>query len=125
MKQVPKTILSDVSLTCLIPERLSQSRSDPFASRRHQYMIRLMKSPSDLFLMRKQFTLQMASVTFITYVAALQQRTLPRFNISRSTGMIFMSELLRESETDLAAPFPSLALIQYNYPLLSPSPTSL
>ena len=68
-------------------------------------MIRLMKSPSDLFLMRKQFTLQMASVTFITYVAALQQRTLPRFNISRSTGMIFMSELLRESETDLAAPF--------------------
>ncbi|CDZ98369.1 Histone acetyltransferase SAGA, TRRAP/TRA1 component, PI-3 kinase superfamily [Phaffia rhodozyma] len=58
------------------------------------YMIRLMKTPSDLFLMRKQFTLQIASVTFITFVAALQQRTLPRFQISRTTGMIYMSELL-------------------------------
>lgn len=60
-------------------------------------MIRLMKTPSDLFLMRKQFTLQMASVTFISYVAALQQRTLPRFNISKATGLIYMSELLRTS----------------------------
>lgn len=57
-------------------------------------MIRLMKTPTDLFLMRKQFTLQMASVTFITYVACLQQRTLPRFQFSRTTGMIYMSELL-------------------------------
>lgn len=57
-------------------------------------MVRLMKTPTDLFLMRKQFTLQMASVTFITYVACLQQRTLPRFQFSRTTGMIYMSELL-------------------------------
>lgn len=56
-----------------------------------------MKTPSDLFLMRKQFTLGMASVTFITYVAALQQRQPGRFNLSRSSGQIYMSELLRES----------------------------
>lgn len=59
-------------------------------------MMHLMKTPSDFFLMRKQFTLQMASVTFISYVVALQQRTLPRFNFSRTSGMIYMSELLRE-----------------------------
>lgn len=61
-----------------------------------------MKTPTDLFLMRKQFTLQMASVTFITYVACLQQRTLPRFQFSRTTGMIYMSELLPCTSLELS-----------------------
>jgi transformation/transcription domain-associated protein len=56
-----------------------------------------MKTPQDLFLMRKSFTLNIASVSFITYVAALQQRNLARFNVSTASGQIYMSELLRES----------------------------
>jgi transformation/transcription domain-associated protein len=95
-KYVPKTVLSDVRCApSLLPSREITWLITPNVSPHHsQYMIRLMKTPTDLFLMRKQFTLQMASVTFITYVACLQQRTLPRFQFSRSTGMIYMSELL-------------------------------
>lgn len=59
-----------------------------------QYMIRTMSGPSELWRMRKQFALQMASVSFMTYIFCLASRLPGRFYLSRSTGQITMSELL-------------------------------
>lgn len=44
--------------------------------------------------MRKTFTLQLAAVSFMTHVVCITQRQPSRFQISRSTGQIFMSEQL-------------------------------
>ncbi|KII95163.1 hypothetical protein PLICRDRAFT_693420 [Plicaturopsis crispa FD-325 SS-3] len=59
-----------------------------------RYMIRSMEDPSELWKMRKQFALQLAATNFMTYVVCLSSRLPPRFHISRSTGLIAMSELL-------------------------------
>jgi hypothetical protein len=63
-----------------------------------------MDSPGELWRMRKQFALQTASSSFMTYVLFLSSRHPPRFHISRATGLIAMTELvpgLQFSESDL------------------------
>ncbi|KZT26868.1 FAT-domain-containing protein [Neolentinus lepideus HHB14362 ss-1] len=59
-----------------------------------RYMLRTMEGPSELWRMRKQFTLQIASTSFMTYVLCLTSRLPSRFHVSRNTGLIAMSELL-------------------------------
>lgn len=53
-----------------------------------------MKTSYELWTMRKQFALQLASMTFMTYIMCLTSRLPSRFHISRSTGQIYMSELM-------------------------------
>ena len=57
-------------------------------------MIKAMGTPENLWLMRKQFALQTASVVFLTYVCALSNRTPSRFHLSRKTGLMYMTEIL-------------------------------
>lgn len=57
-------------------------------------MIQTMNDPSDLWRMRKQFALQVASCSFMTYVVCLSGRVPGRFNLSRTTGLMTMSEVL-------------------------------
>ncbi|KAG6837441.1 hypothetical protein H0H93_009535 [Arthromyces matolae] len=59
-----------------------------------RYMISTMASCDDLWRIRKQFTLQIASTAFMTYTLCLSSRHPHRFHVSRSTGLIAMSELL-------------------------------
>ncbi|TFK56003.1 FAT-domain-containing protein [Heliocybe sulcata] len=59
-----------------------------------RYMLRSMAGPSDFWRMRKQFTMQIASTSFMTYVLCLTSRLPSRFHVSRNTGLIAMSELL-------------------------------
>ncbi|PFH52762.1 hypothetical protein AMATHDRAFT_1809 [Amanita thiersii Skay4041] len=58
------------------------------------FMMRTMDDPSELWKMRKQFALQLAACSFITYVFCLSSRHPPRFHISRTTGRMAMTELL-------------------------------
>lgn len=53
-----------------------------------------MDGPMELWRMRKQFALQVASCSFMTYVLCLSSRQPPRFHVSRATGQIAMTELL-------------------------------
>ncbi len=53
-----------------------------------------MDGPSELWRMRKQFALQLASTSFMTYVLCLTSRLPSRFQLSRATGQITMSEIL-------------------------------
>jgi transformation/transcription domain-associated protein len=57
-------------------------------------MIRTMEGPGELWRMRKQFALQLASNSFMTYVLYLSGRLPYRFHLSRATGQMVMSELL-------------------------------
>lgn len=57
-------------------------------------MIKSMASPSDLWHIRKQMTLQMASFIFLTYVMSMGARVPSRIHISRSTGKIHTSDML-------------------------------
>ncbi|KAF8165306.1 hypothetical protein B0H34DRAFT_232712 [Crassisporium funariophilum] len=59
-----------------------------------KYMIRTMDGPTELWRMRKQFALQIASSSFMTYIFSLSSRHPARFQISRATGMIAMTDLL-------------------------------
>ncbi|KAG6890347.1 hypothetical protein C0992_002172 [Termitomyces sp. T32_za158] len=59
-----------------------------------RYMISTMANSDELWRMRKQFTLQIASTAFMTYVLCLSSRHPHRFHVSCSTGLIAMSELL-------------------------------
>ncbi|KNZ81468.1 Transcription-associated protein 1 [Termitomyces sp. J132] len=59
-----------------------------------RYMISTMANSDELWRMRKQFTLQIASTAFMTFVLCLSSRHPHRFHVSRSTGLIAMSELL-------------------------------
>ncbi|EIW69900.1 hypothetical protein TREMEDRAFT_71446 [Tremella mesenterica DSM 1558] len=58
------------------------------------YMIKTMNSPDSLWLMRKQFALQTATVMFLTYVCSLSNRTPSRFHLSRRSGLMYMTEIL-------------------------------
>jgi transformation/transcription domain-associated protein len=58
------------------------------------YFIRSMVGPEELWRMRKQFSLQVASSCFMTFVFALSSRHPSRFQISRTTGLIAMTELI-------------------------------
>jgi len=53
-----------------------------------------MDDPSELWKIRKQFALQLAACSFMTYVFCLSSRHPTRFHISRTTGQIAMTELL-------------------------------
>lgn len=53
-----------------------------------------MVGPEELWRMRKQFSLQLASSSFMTFVFALSSRHPSRFQISRTTGLIAMTELI-------------------------------
>jgi transformation/transcription domain-associated protein len=60
----------------------------------NKFMLRTMDDPSELWRIRKQFALQLAACSFMTYVFCLSSRHPTRFHISRSTGQIAMTELL-------------------------------
>lgn len=60
----------------------------------HNYFSRIMGSPSDLWLLRKQFTIQMAASMFITYVLFISARLPSRIHISRRTGAVTMSDVV-------------------------------
>ncbi|KAG6866480.1 hypothetical protein C0991_003998 [Blastosporella zonata] len=59
-----------------------------------RYMMSTMANSDELWRMRKQFTLQIASSSFMTYALCFSSRHPHRFHLSRSTGLISMSELL-------------------------------
>lgn len=61
---------------------------------RRQFMTRTMISPSDVWHIRKQLTLQMASFIFMTYIMSMGARHPNRIHISRSTGKLFTSDML-------------------------------
>ena len=53
-----------------------------------------MSTPSELWRMRKEFALQLAATSFMTYFICLGSRLPSRFHWSRETGQIAMSEIL-------------------------------
>jgi transformation/transcription domain-associated protein len=53
-----------------------------------------MEDYTDIWFMRKQFTAQMAAVTFMTYILSVNQRSPPKFYISMKSGNIWTSDLL-------------------------------
>jgi transformation/transcription domain-associated protein len=57
-------------------------------------MVKTMASPSELWHIRKQLTLQMASFIFMTYIMSMGTRTPSRIHISRSTGKLHTSDML-------------------------------
>ncbi|KAF8195850.1 FAT domain-containing protein [Mycena galopus ATCC 62051] len=59
-----------------------------------RYMIRTMDTPSELWRMRKQFALQIASCSFMTYTLCLTHRIPYRYLFSRGTGQMTMTELV-------------------------------
>ncbi|KAI0832419.1 atypical/PIKK/TRRAP protein kinase [Trametes gibbosa] len=75
----------------LLDDVVAKTCSEDILSR---YMIRTMNGPSELWRMRKEFALQLASVSFMTYLLCLGSRLPSRFHWSRSTGQIAMSEIL-------------------------------
>lgn len=87
-KMVPEDILSRVryfdSAVCFL---VTQSCI-------HQYMLRSMDGPGELWRMRKQFALQLVSTSFMTYVMCFSSRSPSRYHVSRNTGRIAMTELL-------------------------------
>jgi transformation/transcription domain-associated protein len=85
-KLVPDDVLTKVS--CLL------NRLTPMLIPSFQYMLNVMGSPADLWMMRMQFALQIAATSFMTYVFChLMNRSPARFHVSRSTDRIAMSEL--------------------------------
>lgn len=49
---------------------------------------------TDFFLFRKQFSNQLASLTFVTYIMHMSSRWPSKMNISRATGNVWGSELI-------------------------------
>ncbi|KAK3822766.1 MAG: hypothetical protein J3Q66DRAFT_279230 [Benniella sp.] len=58
------------------------------------FMTRNMKSYTDLWMIRKQFTAQMASVTFMTYIMSIGHRFPTKWFISLQTGNVWTSDML-------------------------------
>ncbi|KAI8806472.1 hypothetical protein BJ742DRAFT_680099, partial [Cladochytrium replicatum] len=59
-----------------------------------QFIARRMESYSDLWVFRKQFSGQLAAVTFLTHTMCIGQRLPQKFNISCRTGNIWASEVV-------------------------------
>lgn len=57
-------------------------------------MIKAMSTPSDLWHVRRQMTLYMASFIFMTYVMSIGGRIPARIHISRSSGKIHTTEMV-------------------------------
>ncbi|KZT74387.1 FAT-domain-containing protein [Daedalea quercina L-15889] len=77
-----KEIADEVSLKMIPPNVISR------------YMTRTMAGPGELWRMRKQFALQVASTSFVTHVLCIGNRAPQRFNLSLATGMMYMSDLI-------------------------------
>ena len=77
-------------------------------------MVQSMASPSDLWHIRKQMTLQMASFIFLTYVMSMGARVPSRIHISRSTGKIYTSDMLPCLFSSLLLSAPTLILDSFN-----------
>ncbi|KAG8901590.1 hypothetical protein FRB99_005203 [Tulasnella sp. 403] len=75
--------LFDVVATKMVPNNILST-----------YMSRSMANANALWLLRKQFTTQMAAVTLMSYVLNCITRTPSRYHISRSTGQIYMSDFV-------------------------------
>ncbi|KAI8618395.1 hypothetical protein BC830DRAFT_946632 [Chytriomyces sp. MP71] len=78
-----KTEIMDDIATRMVPENILT-----------KYMLKHMKSYTDLWNMRKQFTNQMAAVTYMTYLFSISHRLPSKFNISMATGNVWASDLL-------------------------------
>ncbi|KAF8339104.1 FAT-domain-containing protein [Cantharellus anzutake] len=63
------------------------------------YMSRIMAGPMERWMMRKQFTLQVAAVSFMSYVMSGGNRVPSRLHVSRKSGLIYSSELLPTHNT--------------------------
>ncbi|EST09240.1 PIK-related kinase, FAT [Kalmanozyma brasiliensis GHG001] len=59
-----------------------------------RYLTRSMPSASELYLLRKQFTLQTAAASFVTYCLFVSNRLPNRIHISRSSGQVAMSDVV-------------------------------
>lgn len=59
-----------------------------------RYLTRSMPTPSELYMLRKQFTLQTAAASFVTYCLFVSNRLPNRMHISRSSGSIAMSDVV-------------------------------
>ena len=59
-----------------------------------EYMVATMASPSELWHVRRQMTLQLASFIFMTYVMSMGARVPSRIHISRSSGKLATSDML-------------------------------
>ncbi|CCF50080.1 hypothetical protein NDA11_006772 [Ustilago hordei] len=59
-----------------------------------RYLTRSMPSASDLYMLRKQFTLQTAASSFVTYCLFVSNRLPNRIHISRSSGQVAMSDVV-------------------------------
>ncbi|GAC95952.1 phosphatidylinositol kinase [Pseudozyma hubeiensis SY62] len=59
-----------------------------------RYLTRSTPTPSDLYMLRKQFTLQTAASSFVTYCLFVSNRLPNRIHISRSSGSIAMSDVV-------------------------------
>lgn len=79
---VKKDIFDEISAK-MVPENILTN-----------YMIRTMDGPIELWRMRKQFTLQLAAASYATWVLSISSRNPTRFQVSRSTGLVAMTELL-------------------------------
>ena len=58
------------------------------------FITKTMASPSDLWIMRKQFTLQMAAAMFLTYILFISARYPGRIHLCRSSGAVIMSDMV-------------------------------
>lgn len=88
-KIFPDDVLSRVSFS------LECSFSTFWADRNvRQYMSKAMAAPTDLWLARKQMTLDYAGFVFMTYIFCLGQRTPSRLHISRATGCLHTTDVV-------------------------------
>jgi transformation/transcription domain-associated protein len=58
------------------------------------YFSRIMASPIDLWMLRKRFTSQFATSTFLTYIFGVNNRGPQKYYVSRNTGNIWSTEIL-------------------------------
>ncbi|KAI8988247.1 hypothetical protein BDF20DRAFT_910766 [Mycotypha africana] len=59
-----------------------------------KYLFKTMQSYTDFWMLRKQFTAQYATATFMTYIFSVGHRMPHKIMISKSTGNVWMVELL-------------------------------
>lgn len=78
-----KTEVMDEIKSKMIPEHVLSS-----------YMARNTKSSSDLWTVRKRFTMEMAATTFLTYVFCIGQRQPGKLLISRKTGAVWACDVV-------------------------------
>ncbi|RKP06117.1 phosphatidylinositol kinase, partial [Thamnocephalis sphaerospora] len=58
-----------------------------------RYFSRIMSSPTDLWMLRKRFTTQLAASAFLTHTLGVNGRSPHKYHVSRTTGNIWTAEL--------------------------------